>query len=39
MHGFGCATGQGYLFDRPLDEAALTARLAATHAPPLGTPA
>jgi EAL domain-containing protein (putative c-di-GMP-specific phosphodiesterase class I) len=39
LHGFGCAAGQGYLFDRPLDEAALTARLAATHAPPLGTPA
>jgi EAL domain-containing protein (putative c-di-GMP-specific phosphodiesterase class I)/ActR/RegA family two-component response regulator len=39
LHGFGCATGQGYLFDRPLDEAALTARLAATHTPPLGAPA
>ena len=27
LHGYGCGTGQGYLFARPLDEAALTARL------------
>ena len=29
LHDLGCGTGQGYLFDRPLDEAALTARLQA----------
>lgn len=27
LHAYGCSTGQGYLFDRPLNEAALTARL------------
>ena len=29
LHDLGCGTGQGYLFDRPLDGAALTARLQA----------
>ncbi len=32
LAGFGCAIGQGYLFARPLDEAALMARLLHTPA-------
>ncbi|MCX7375483.1 MAG: EAL domain-containing response regulator [Alphaproteobacteria bacterium] len=41
LHDLGCGTGQGYLFDRPLDEASLTARLQAPgiQAPGIVVPA